>query len=82
MPANDTVITFLIQLDLNVLLYLLPLALCFSIAFVASWSKNRRPLELLALFICSFILLFLISSAIMTWGLNRPFMLTEVFTFP
>lgn len=77
----QAVITFLLQVDRDILLYILPVDFFFAIALVAVLSRGRRPLELLSIFFIAFIVLFVAASLIFNFVFDRPFALLEVYSF-
>jgi len=80
--SYEAVVAFLIQVDRDILLYLLPVDFFFSIAVVAVLAKGRRPLELVTMFLTSFVVLFALASILFTFAFDRPFALIEVYSFP
>lgn len=78
----EAVISFLIQFDRDILLYILPVDFFFSMAVVAVLARGRRPLELLSIFFISYFVLFFLAASIFHFGLDRPFALFQLYTFP
>lgn len=78
----EAVVAFLLQVDRDILLYILPIDLFFSIAVVAVLSRGRRPLEILSIFFISFTVLFSLAAFVFHVVFGHPFMLLEVYTFP
>ncbi|MBN1947438.1 MAG: hypothetical protein JW797_17335 [Bradymonadales bacterium] len=78
----EAVIAFVLFLDRDILLYILPIDLFFSIALVALLSRGRRPLELLSLFAISFVVLFVLVSLLFRFAFQRPFFLLDAYSFP
>lgn len=78
----EAVISFLLQVDKDILLYILPVDFFFSIAVVAVLAKGRRPLELLSMFLISFVVLLMLASVVFNFVFERPFALLEVYSFP
>ena len=78
----EAVVTFLLQVDRDILFYILPIDFFFSVAVVAVLSRGRRPLELLSVFLISFAVLFMSASLIFTYVFRRPFALLEIYSFP
>ena len=78
----EAVITFLLQVDKDILLYILPADFFFSIAVVAVLAKGRRPLELLSMFLISFVVLLALASFVFHVIFDRPFALLDVYSFP
>jgi hypothetical protein len=76
---HDAVVSFLLQIDKEILLYILPADLFFAIAVVSVMSRGRKPLELLSLFVISFCVLFFGASLLFQYGFDRPFFLLDVF---
>ncbi len=77
----QSVVSFLLQVDRDILLYILPVDFFFSIAVVAVLARGRRPLELLSMFMLSFTVLFVLASLLFTFVFDRPFALLEVYSF-
>jgi hypothetical protein len=78
----EAVVAFLLQVDRDILLYILPIDLLFSIAVVAVLSRGRKPLEIFSIFIISFVVLFSVAALAFQFVFGHPFLLLEVYTFP
>jgi hypothetical protein len=78
----EAVVAFLLQVDRDILFYILPIDFFFSVAVVAVLSRGRRPLEILSLFLLCFAALFALATFVFNVVFNRPFALLEVYTFP
>jgi hypothetical protein len=78
----EAVVAFLLYVDRDILLYIVPVDLFFSIAVVAVLSRGRKPLELVTIFLFSFAVLFVVASLVFRYVFNRPFALLEVYSFP
>jgi hypothetical protein len=78
----EAIVAFLLQVDRDILFYILPIDLFFSVAVVAVLSRGRRPLELVSLFLITFTLLFALASFVFHVVFHRPFVLLEVYSFP
>lgn len=77
----QSVVSFLLQVDRDILLYILPVDFFFSVAVVAVLARGRRPLELLSMFLLSFTVLFVLASLLFTFVFDRPFALLEIYSF-
>ena len=78
----EAVVAFLLQVDRDILFFILPIDLFFSIAVVAVLSRGRRPLELVSIFLICFALLFTIASLVFSFVFKHPFAMLEIYTFP
>ena len=76
---HEAVVSFLLQVDKEILLYILPADLFFAIAVVAVISRGRKPLELLSLFLLTFVILFATAALLFQFAFDRPFFLLDVF---
>lgn len=77
----EAVVAFLLYVDKDILLYILPVDLFFSIAVVAVLSRGRRPLEMLSIFLISFIVLLVLASLVFQFVFERPFAMMDMYSF-
>ena len=78
----EAVMAFLLWLDRDILFYILPIDLFFSIALTSLLSRGRRPLEIFAMFVLSFVILFVTVSLLFRYAFDRPFILLQAYSFP
>jgi len=80
--SYDALVAFILSIDRSILTYLLPIDLCFSVAAVAMLSRGRRPLELFALFVLSFLIILFVAWVVFHGMMGRPFYRLEVISYP
>lgn len=78
----EALVAFILSMDRSVLLYLVPVDVCFSIAAVAMLSRGRRPLELFALFVLFFWGILFVAWLVFHVAFDRPFFRLEMVRYP
>lgn len=78
----EALVAFILSMDRSVLVYLIPVDVCFSVAAVAMLSRGRRPLELFALFVLWFVAILFLAWLVFHVVLDRPFFRLEVVRYP
>lgn len=80
--SYESLAAYILTVDKTVLGFLLPLSFFLAVALVATISKERRPLELVAMTCGLWVLVFLLATVVFHFVLHRPFLRLEIVQFP
>lgn len=80
--SYESLAAYILTVDKSVLAFLLPLDFMLAVAVVALFVRYRRPLEMFALLMLSWVGIFILSALVFHLLLQRPFMRLEVVQFP
>lgn len=78
----DALVAYILSVDTSIVSYLLPINALFAVAIVAAVSRQRRPLELVTLFLLAFLGALACSMLLFHVGLDRPFFRLEIVDYP
>lgn len=78
----ESLAAYILTVDKAMLGFLLPIDFLLAVAFVALVSRTRRPWELLAMLIGTWILLVVITGAMFHFVFERPFIRLEIVQYP
>ncbi len=84
MPSTpyESLVAYILTIDRAVVLYLLVTNALFSFALVSWFARRRRWLELLSLYLITFVVLFVLAGLLFTSLLDRPFVRLETIALP
>lgn len=80
--SYENLVAYILTVDKAVLGFLLPIDLLLAIAVLALVMRERKPLEVLALLLISWIGIFAVTTAMFHFVLQRPFLRLEVVHYP
>ena len=78
----ESLAAYILTVDKLVLGFLLPVNLLLAVAVVALVTRERKPLEVIALLLFAWVLFFSATVVLFDFILDKPFMRLEVVQFP
>lgn len=78
----ESLAAYILTVDKAMLGFLLPIDFFVAVAFVAILSRTRRPWELLAMLMGTWLALLVLTGFLFHWVFDRPFIRLEVVQYP
>lgn len=78
----ESLAAYILTVDKAMLGFLLPIDFLLAVAFVAIVSRTRRPWELLAMLLASWLVFVVATGFVFHWVFDRPFIRLEVVQYP
>lgn len=78
----EALVAYILSVDAYVMRYVLLITALFAVAVVSLVSRQRRPLELVTLFLLAWLVLLAFTTLLFHVGFDRPFFRLEVVDYP
>jgi len=79
--SYDALAAYILTVDKSVVGYLLPTTFFFALGLVILFTRKRTWIEMIAIFVATYLCLLVASGLLFHFGLDRPFFRLEVIDF-